>query len=76
MILEILKQTDASLCVIGDDYQSIYRFSGCDLKLFLNFKEIFKDAKIYKLTQTYRNSEELIKIAGAFIMKNPYINQS
>ncbi len=72
LILEILKQTDASLCVIGDDYQSIYRFSGCDLKLFLNFKDIFKDAKIYKLTQTYRNSEELIKIAGNFIMKNPY----
>ena len=72
MILEILKQTDVSLCVIGDDYQSIYRFSGCDLKLFLNFKDIFKDAKIYKLTQTYRNSEELIKIAGNFIMKNPY----
>ena len=72
LILEIIKQTNASLCVIGDDYQSIYRFSGCDLNLFLHFDEIFKNAKYYKLTKTYRNSNELIKVAGDFIMKNPY----
>ena len=72
LILEIIKQTEASLCVIGDDYQSIYRFSGCDLSLFLNFTEIFKEAKIYKLLKTYRNSKQLIHVAGSFIMQNPY----
>ena len=40
--------------------------------MFLHFDEIFKNAKYYKLTKTYRNSNELIKVAGDFIMKNPY----
>ncbi len=68
---EILKQTDASLCVVGDDYQSIYHFSGCDLTIFLNFSSYFPKVKIYKLETTYRNSDELIKSAGNFIQKNP-----
>ncbi|MBD9158778.1 MAG: hypothetical protein EGQ16_02890, partial [Clostridiales bacterium] len=41
LIKKIVAQNDASLCVVGDDYQSIYRFSGCDLKLFLNFNCFF-----------------------------------
>ena len=57
------------MCV-GDDYQSIYRFSGCDIGMFLNFKNYFKGAKILKLCNTYRNSQELINVAGGFIMKN------
>ena len=56
--------------VVGDDFQSIYRFSGCNLDLFVNFKIYFNDAKILKINTTYRNSKELIKIAGDFIMKN------
>lgn len=70
LIREIVKKNDASLCVVGDDFQSIYRFSGCDLNLFLNFKDFYPTAKIYKLERTYRNSIELINIAGSFIEKN------
>lgn len=70
LINEIIKQNDASLCVVGDDYQSIYNFSGCDLNLFLHFKDYYKSAQIYKLEKTYRNSQELIWSAGKFIMKN------
>ncbi len=72
LINEIIELNDASLTVVGDDFQSIYRFSGCDLNLFLNFKKYYKDAKIYKLESTYRNSLELIKTAGLFIQKNKY----
>ena len=72
LIQEILHLTNASLCVVGDDYQSIYRFSGCDNNLFLNFQNYFPNTTIYKLEKTYRNSEELITIAGKFIQKNPY----
>ena len=68
---EIIKQTDASLCVVGDDYQSIYHFSGCDLTIFLNFARYFPDVKTYKLETTYRNSDELVKTAGMFVQKNP-----
>ena len=71
LIKEIVNKNDSKLCVVGDDYQSIYRFQGCDLSLFLNFNKEFDDVKTYYLNQTYRNSQELIDIAGSFIMKNP-----
>ena len=71
LIKEIVKLTNSSLCVCGDDYQSIYHFSGSDINLFLDFKKYFKKAKIYKLENTYRNSQELINLAGNFILKNP-----
>ncbi len=71
LIKAIIDKTDASLFVVGDDFQSIYRFTGCNLDLFLNFKDYFKDSNILKLENTYRNSNELIKTAGLFIMKNP-----
>ena len=71
LIQEIIKRNDASLCVVGDDYQSIYHFSGCDLNLFLNFSDYYPSAKIYKIETTYRNSQELIDVAGEFVQKNP-----
>ena len=70
LIKGIINYTDSSLMVVGDDFQSIYRFSGCDLNLFLNFNKFFDNAKIMKIQNTYRNSQELIKIAGNFVMKN------
>lgn len=70
LIKTILNKTNASLLVVGDDFQSIYRFTGCDLTLFLNFKNIFPNSTIMKIENTYRNSQELIDVAGSFIMKN------
>ena len=70
LIKEILIKTNANFLAVGDDYQSIYRFTGCDLYLFLNFTKYFNNSKIYKIQTTYRNSQELINIAGNFIMKN------
>lgn len=70
LIKEILDKTNANFLAVGDDYQSIYRFTGCDLYLFVNFKKFFKDSKIYKIQTTYRNSQELISLAGNFIKKN------
>lgn len=61
---------NAFLFVVGDDYQSIYHFSGCNLNLFLDFTEIIPNSKILKLKYTYRNSQELIDIATKFIMRN------
>lgn len=70
LIRELVKLNDAGLCVVGDDYQSIYHFSGCDLEIFLNFKDYYNEAKIYRLEKTYRNSLELVNTAGNFVMKN------
>lgn len=68
---EIINKTGAKLICVGDDYQSIYRFNGCNVNMFLNFKKYFGYAKILKINNTYRNSQELINVAGSFIMKNP-----
>lgn len=72
LISSIINSTNASLFVVGDDFQSIYKFSGCDLSLFFNMSKYFKNVSMKKITTTYRNSRELISIAGTFIMKNEY----
>ncbi len=69
-VKEIINSSGAHLTVVGDDFQSIYRFSGCDLDIFLNFQKNFPNAITYKIQTTYRNSNELIEIAGNFVMKN------
>lgn len=70
LLKEIIKQTGAKIICVGDDYQSIYRFNGCDLNMFLNFRKYFGYTKVLKINNTYRNSQELINVAGSFIMKN------
>ena len=70
LVKSILGKTGAHLMVVGDDFQSIYRFTGCDVSLFLDFNKYFNDSKVMKIENTYRNSEELISVAGNFVMKN------
>lgn len=70
LIKSIKEKTGAKLMVVGDDFQSIYRFSGCKLELFTNFSDYFPNSHILKLQNTYRNSQQLINIAGTFILKN------
>lgn len=70
LIKSIIDKTNSKLLVVGDDFQSIYRFTGCDINLFLDFNKYFENSKIMKIENTYRNSMELIKIAGSFVMKN------
>ena len=71
LIHNIIKHTNAKLIAVGDDFQSIYRFSGCNVDLFINFQKYFGSFKISYIENTYRNSQELIDIAGSFVMKNP-----
>ena len=62
--------TDAKIIAVGDDWQSIYAFSGSDITLFTKFSEKMGYAKMLKIVKTYRNSQEVIDIAGNFIQKN------
>lgn len=71
LIHALLNRTGAKLLCVGDDWQSIYRFAGSDISLFTQFEEYFGYSKIMKIEKTYRNSQELIDAAGAFVMKNP-----
>lgn len=70
LIKAIIQNENAKIIVVGDDWQSIYQFSGCDLNLFLNFSTHFSNVEILKLKNTYRNSQELIQIASDFVQKN------
>ncbi len=72
LIKTIQDELDSNIFAVGDDFQSIYGFSGSMLELFIKFKSYFKESKVWYLKNTYRNSLELIKIANAFIRKNPY----
>ena len=77
LVKAIQDKTDAKVCVVGDDWQSIYRFAGCDVSLFSNFEKYFENPDKLTIQTTYRNSQELIDISGRFIKKNPnQINKS
>ena len=67
----LIKHGNSKLFAVGDDWQAIYRFAGCDVNIFLNFDQYFNDIKINFITSTHRNSLELQKIVGPFIMANP-----
>ena len=62
--------TNAKVVAVGDDWQSIYAFSGSDITLFTRFLELMGAGTELKITHTYRNSQELIDIAGGFVQKN------
>lgn len=70
LINAIMKQNNAKIFVVGDDYQSIYRFSGCNLDIFLNFNKLVNNLNIINLDYNYRNPKEIIDVANSFIMKN------
>lgn len=72
LIKKLAKLSDSNLFMVGDDFQSIYRFTGSNVKIITNFRMYFPFAKLIKLKNTYRNSKELLKVAGKFIMKNPF----
>lgn len=62
--------TQAKVVAVGDDWQSIFAFSGAEIGLFTRFLELMGSGVEMKITHTYRNSQELIDIAGGFVQKN------
>ena len=70
--LEMLKlitdETHNNICVVGDDFQSIYRFRGANFKNILNFRNLYKDTKIIILNQNYRSNQEILDTANAVIL--------
>ena len=62
---------DAKVIAVGDDWQSIYAFSGSDITLFTEFEKKMGPASMLRIENTYRNAQELIDIAGSFVQKNP-----
>lgn len=61
----------AKLYCVGDDWQSIYRFSGSDMSLFSQFSNYFGYTEECRIETTYRFGYPLIGVSSNFIMKNP-----
>ncbi|MBQ3605052.1 MAG: UvrD-helicase domain-containing protein [Muribaculaceae bacterium] len=70
LIKELSLICDAKIMAVGDDWQSIYAFSGSILPLFTKFCQEVGYGQELKITRTYRNAQELINIAGTFVQKN------
>ncbi len=70
LVSALSEVTEAKIIAVGDDWQSIYAFSGSDITLFTKFADKMGYAKLLKIVKTYRNSQEVIDIAGNFIQKN------
>ena len=66
----LLENSQAVLTAVGDDFQSIYGFSGSNIKLFYDFQNNFKNSHIFFIRKTYRCPANIINIAGKFVMKN------
>lgn len=65
------KNPSCRLFCVGDDWQSIYRFSGSDAALLREFQSYFGCAEILKIETTYRFQQPLISLSSKFIQKNP-----
>lgn len=59
-----------SLCVVGDDAQSIYSFRGANISNILNLKRAYPSLEIFKLEQNYRSTQNIINAANSLIEKN------
>lgn len=70
LVKAIRDKCKSTVMCVGDDWQSIYRFSGSDVNLFTNFEKYFGKTEFTQIVKTYRNSQELIDITGNFVMKN------
>ncbi|MCM1036208.1 MAG: UvrD-helicase domain-containing protein [Bacteroides sp.] len=61
----------ARLFCVGDDWQSIYRFAGSDMRLFYKFEEYFGYTERCKIEHTHRFGAPLLDMSSAFIQRNP-----
>lgn len=74
-LLKLLSSSHKNICAVGDDDQSIYKFRGADISNILNFKNDFPDAKVIKLEQNYRSTQNILDVSGHLISKNQRRNE-
>ena len=69
-LVKALVNQDRNICVVGDDWQSIYSWRGADFTNILNFEKDFPGAKVIKLEQNYRSTENILNASQKIINNN------
>src|SRR5205823_6002147 len=69
-LIRLLTEWQQNICVVGDPDQSIYRWRGADIKNILKFEEHFPSAKVIRLEENYRSTQNILDVAGGVIKHN------